>query len=72
MNECPVCGSDAMVEVTSLGDACPSFVCTDGGHYVRPERKAPVMSLVPYGPPVPTPEDILIGAGIDTASVFRG
>lgn len=59
-------------EATALGDPVRSFIdgppepCPQCYSHSMPIRVqlAPRMALVPYGPAVPTPEDILRGAGV--------
>jgi hypothetical protein len=63
LTDCPICTGD-VVEVTSLNDAVGRWVCING-HWITPARPAPAMALMPYGPAVPTPDDILRGAGLD-------
>lgn len=65
MTECPVCGSEILYDVTTLNQAQREYLCGAGHrvvdivfHGVLP------MALVPYGPAVPTPEDILKSAGL--------
>jgi hypothetical protein len=64
MTECPLCGSDILTEITTMGEAAPTYLCPRG-HRVSAPYPALPMALVPYGPEVPTPEDILRGAGLD-------
>lgn len=70
MTGCSVCGSGVLVEITSYGDADQVFLCRNG-HRSSPVRRVDCMGLVAYGPPVPTPDDILRGAGFDDVT-FRG
>lgn len=63
MTDCPICTGD-VVEITSLSDAVGVWLCING-HTIRPDRPAPTMAFLPYGPSVPSPEDILISAGLD-------
>jgi hypothetical protein len=63
--DCPVCGEDRIVQITSLGDPEPVYLC-HGGHQFVLVRFRPGLSLGSmHGPDVPTPEDILRSAGID-------
>jgi hypothetical protein len=100
MNECPVCGSEILYEVTTLEQAEPEFLCGAGHRFFRARFRAhryspplaymdprdtvmarwnPEASPLTYygplprriycGPPapfprVPTPEDLLEGAGL--------
>jgi hypothetical protein len=63
--DCPVCGEDRIVEITSLGDPEPVYLCHGGHRFVSVYfRPAPSLTSS-HGPCVPTPEDILRSAGID-------
>jgi hypothetical protein len=64
MPECPRCGSEEFHDVTSL-DQRPmtSLVCVEcGTPWVAMRRANPIHSM--EGPSVPTPMDILHGAGL--------
>lgn len=63
---CPRCGVTGLLEVTTLEQAHPRYLCLHGHHFQYvPFTPAPSMAMVPFGPVVPTPEDILMGAGLD-------
>lgn len=67
MTECPRCGAD-LCEITALDDVNRVYLCLCGtGHRVTdPEfRSADSMASVPYGPAVPTPEDLMRAVGLD-------
>jgi hypothetical protein len=65
MPECPRCGSWDFVDVSTLGERPgSSLMCAECGtpwHYI-PFRPAPCIGRL-EGPSVPTPMDILRGAG---------
>jgi hypothetical protein len=71
---CVRCGGPqemAMHEITTLSEAEPRYIagapepCPACGSLATPIRvqPAPAMALAPYGPAVPTPDDLLRGAG---------
>jgi predicted nucleic-acid-binding Zn-ribbon protein len=73
--KCPQCGADRTVErveITTYGDVGPKYIdgapheCEQCGSTLYPIKVqgAPSMAPTPYGPLVPTPDDILRGAGI--------
>lgn len=72
---CARCGGQqwqCMVEVTELGDRVPRYLpgqpepCGWCGNTEAPilVEPAPSMALVPYGPAIPTPDDMLRAAGL--------
>lgn len=72
---CARCGGPQhqdLVNIQALAEREPRFIpghwdaCEGCGWTGQPVavQTAPSMALVAYGPPVPTPEDILRGAGL--------
>lgn len=61
-----------MYEVTAMAEAAPRYIagaplpCEGCGSLATPIRvqRAPCMTLVAYGPLIPTPDDLLRGAGL--------
>lgn len=64
LTECPICTSPHLVETTCLGDAMATYLCNNG-HTIKPDTPAAPLEFMPYGPPVPTPEDLLREVGVD-------
>lgn len=63
---CTVCGVDVCVEITTMESVQPRYLCRNGHAFWLVEFvAAPSMAMAPLGPAVPTPEDILTGAGLD-------
>lgn len=75
MLTCPRCGGRRtadMHEITTLGESAPRYLmgtvdpCAACGSLATPIQvePAPSMTLVAYGPPVPSPEDLLRAVGV--------
>lgn len=63
--DCPICGTDRVYEMTTFGDPRPVYLCFNSHRFVDvDERQAPSLGRM-EGPSVPTPEEILKGAGLD-------
>lgn len=61
---CPICGDQAY-ETTTLGQSRRTFICRNA-HWFTPVRFRSALCIgVMQGPAVPTPGDLLKGAGLD-------
>lgn len=62
--QCPACDTWDTYEITTFESAHQRFICRNGHSFMDVcERPAPPMGRM-HGPAVPTPEEILEGAGL--------